>query len=117
MKKLMLALVAGCLTAAVGAYAASGSPADSDKAGRMGPGTSAGQHGATDPSPGKSGAKGATSSTGAASSTTGAGAGGSAATTGSGASTTSGAGGASATTGGGMDDTKSGRRARRASKG
>ena len=115
MNKLMMAVVAGCMSAAMaGAYAASGSPADTDKAGRMGPGTAAGEQGAVQPTPGKAG-KGASSST-----ATGAGAGSGAASsssTGAGASATSGAGGASATTGGGMDDTKSGRRARRASKG
>ena len=56
MNKLMLALVAGCMSAAVaGAYAASGSPADTDKAGRAGPGTAAGEMGAANPSPGKAG--------------------------------------------------------------
>src|SRR5688572_21874259 len=56
MKKLMLALVAGCMSAALGAaYAATGSPADADKAGRQGPGTAAGEAGATVPSPGKAG--------------------------------------------------------------
>ena len=56
MKKVILALVAGCMSAALaGAYAATGSPADSDKAGRQGPGTAAGEAGASVPSPGKAG--------------------------------------------------------------
>lgn len=56
MRKLMLALVAGCMSAAMaGAYAAQGSPADTDKAGRAGPGTAAGEMGAADPTPGKAG--------------------------------------------------------------
>ena len=111
MKKLMIALVAGCMSAAVaGAYAAQGSPADSDKAGRMGPGTAAGQAGATDPNapskaaPMKSGATaGSASATTGASSTAGAG----------GAAATSGAGGSTATAGGGMEEPK-GKRSRRA---
>ncbi|HYC46053.1 MAG TPA: hypothetical protein VED01_11295 [Burkholderiales bacterium] len=114
MKKLMIALVAGCMSAAVaGAYAAQGNPADSDKAGRMAPGTAAAQQGATDPNaPSKAGATkgaGATSGSSAGGASTAAGAGG--------ASATTGAGGAAATTGGGMDDTKKGRRAARAAKG
>ncbi len=123
MNKFMLTLVAGCMSAAVAsAYAASGSPADTDKAGRAGPGTAAGEMGAAKPAPsGTTGGTGMRRGSPGASSTTGAGAGagGSAASsTGSGASATTGAGGASATTGSGMDDTsKSGRRARRASKG
>ena len=98
MKKLTLALIAGCMYVAVGAYAASGSPADSDKAGRMGPGTAAGQQGATDPSPpskapGTTGASSSTrSGTGATSSTTGA--------------------GSSSTTGGGMGGERAPRAAR-----
>lgn len=101
MKKLTLALMAGCMSVAVGAYAASGSPADSDKAGRMGPGTAAGQQGATDPSPpskapGTTGASASTrSGTGATSSTTGTG----------GSST-------STTTGGGMGGERAPRAAR-----
>lgn len=84
MKKLTLALIAGCMSVAVGAYAASGSPADSDKAGRMGPGTAAGQQGATDPSPPSkaSGTTGASSSSSSGTGTTGAGS--SSSTTGSG---------------------------------
>ena len=103
MSKLMLTLVAGCMSAALAsAYAASGAPDASDKAGRMGPGTAAGQSGAVDPSP-KGGATGAQ---GAARSATGAGA------------TTSPGGAGAATSPGGMDDTK-GRapRAPRAEKG
>lgn len=84
MKKLTLALIAGCMSVAVGAYAASGSPADSDKAGRMGPGTAAGQQGATDPSPPSKapGTTGASSSSSSGTGTTGAGS--SSSTTGSG---------------------------------
>jgi len=117
MRKLMLALVAASMSAAIsGAYAAQGSPADSDKAGRMPPGTSASQMGATDPTPGKAGAS------------TKGGAMGAGATAGS-ASSSAGAGGASASTGGGSsaaagtgDDMgkakgKRSRRAARASKG
>lgn len=56
MNKLVMALVGGCMSVAVaGAYAATGSPADTDKAGRAGPGTAAGQMGAADPTPGKAG--------------------------------------------------------------
>jgi hypothetical protein len=114
MRKLMLALVAGCMSAAAaGAYAAAGSPADSDKAGRMPPGTSAGQMGATDPTPGKAGAsKGGAMSKGEASPA------GSSAAAGGASATTSGS-GSSATAGTG-DDTgkaKRSRRAARASKG
>ncbi|MEN3353736.1 MAG: hypothetical protein V7640_1894 [Betaproteobacteria bacterium] len=76
MSKLTLALVAACLSATIaGAQAAQGSPADTDKAGRADPGTSAGQLGASDPKAGagssasgsRSGAarSGATSSSGA----------------------------------------------------
>ena len=104
MRKLMIALVAGCMSAAVaGAYAAQGSPTDSDKAGRMGPGTAAGQSGATDPSaPSKAPPmrSGATTGSGSA-----AGAGG--------ASATSDAGGSSAAAGGGTGE-KKGKRSRRA---
>lgn len=103
MKKLMIALVAASMCAAGAAYAAQGNPADSDKAGRMGPGTAAGQQGATDPTP-----KGGMSSSpkGASSSSAG------------GASAKSGTGGSSATTGG-MDEPKGkrGRRAARAERG
>ena len=114
MKKLMIALVAGCMSAAVaGAYAAQGSPADSDKAGRMGPGTAAGQAGATDPNapskaPMKSGA-----TAGSASATTGTGASSTAGAGAGGAAATSGAGGSSATAAGGMEEPK-GKRGRRA---
>lgn len=56
MKKLTLALMAGCMSLAVSStYAATGSPADTDAAGRYGPGTAAGQMGAADPTPGKAG--------------------------------------------------------------
>lgn len=106
MKKLMIALIAGSISAATaGAFAASGSPADSDKAGRMGPGTAAGQMGAADPSPGKAGAGGSGSMRGGSS--------------GMGASSSSGMGGSSATSGsGGSGSEGTGRRrARRASKG
>ena len=109
MKKLMLALVAGCMSAAMaGAYAAAGSPADTDKAGRAGPGTAAGEQGAAKPTPGaadkgmKAGAA-AGAGTGAAGS----------------ASTTTTTTGSTATTGT-MDDTgkaKGRRRAARAEKG
>jgi hypothetical protein len=119
MRKLLLALVAGSMSVAMaGAYAATGSPADSDKAGRMAPGTSAGQLGATDPSPGKAGAsKGGTAGT-----ATGAGASTSAGTSGAsagagGASATTSSGGSSASAGGGMsDDTGKGKRTRRAAR-
>jgi len=102
MKKLMLTLVAGCMSAAMaGAYAAQGSPADTDKAGRAGPGTAAGEMGAAKPTPGTAdkGMKG-----------------------GAAASSSTGAAGASATTtspapAGSMDDTSKGRRAARAEKG
>lgn len=107
MKKLMLTVIAGCMSAALAsAYAATGSPADSDKAGRQGPGTAAGQQGATDPNaPSKAGTKGGAAATapGAAASSTGAGA----------SATTSP--GAAAGSAGGMDDTK-GRRTRRAAR-
>ena len=111
MNKLMLALVAGSMSLAVaGAYAATGSPADTDKAGRAGPGTAAGEMGAAKPGPTAPGsAAGSGMSKGGASSS---------ATTGpgtSGASATSGSSGASATSGTG--EPKAGRRARRASKG
>ena len=112
MRKLMLALVAGCMSVAMaGAYAAAGSPADSDKAGRQGPGTAAGQQGATDPSAPKGGAASKSGAT-AGSSTAGS----AGATTGTGASSTAGAGGSSAAAGGGMDDAKSSRRSRRAAR-
>jgi hypothetical protein len=107
MRKLMLALVAGCMSAAIAtAYAASGSPADTDKAGRAGPGTTAGEQGAAKPG-GTAGTAGM-----AGSSTTGAASGASAAGTAGGTS-----GGAGMSTG--TDDTKSqrGRRAARAPKG
>ena len=73
MKKLTLALIAGCMSVAVGAHAASGSPADSDKAGRMGPGTAAGEMGAVDPDPPSKapGTTGARSSTGTGATGTG----------------------------------------------
>jgi len=103
---LMLALVAGCMSAAVaGAYAAQGSPADTDKAGRMGPGTAAGEMGAAQPTPGKAG-PGSTKG-GAASSSS---------TTGTGASATTSSGGAAASSSTGTDEPRKGRRAR-ASKG
>jgi hypothetical protein len=118
MSKLMMALVGGCLSIAVaGAHAATGSPADSDKAGRMGPGTAAGQAGATDPTPGKAGTgttgSAARSGTGASSTGT--------ATTGAGTSTTTGAsagtsGASSAVTTDGPRTTRT-RRAARASRG
>ena len=114
MRKLTLGFMAVCLSAAVAsAYAAQGSPADTDKAGRAGPGTAAGQMGAADPTPGKAGPGSTGSATG-----TGARTGASSGTgTGSGAGMSSG--GTGATTGGGMDDTKGSRtrRAARASKG
>src|SRR5688572_8067899 len=100
MRKLMLAVAAGCMSLAVSsAYAASGSPVDTDKAGRAGPGTAMGELGAAKPTPSAPGAtKGGAAST----------------TTGSTSATTTGAGSsATATTGGAMDDTK-GRRTRRA---
>lgn len=119
MKKLTMALLAGCMTVAVaGAYAATGSPADSDKAGRQGPGTAAGAAGAVDPTPGKAGPSSAPSTKSGSSMSSGTSTGGSsAASTGTGASSTAGSSGASATTGGSTDDTKGSRRARRASKG
>jgi hypothetical protein len=110
MSKLMMALIGGCLSVAVaGAHAATGSPADSDKAGRMGSGTAAGQAGATDPSPGKAGAgtTGSAARTGTGASSTGT------ATTGAGSSTT-GASAAGTTDGSGTTRT---RRAARASRG
>ena len=56
MKKLMLALVAGCMSVAVYAAQQTGSPADSDKAGRVGQGnTTPGEMGASQPTPGKAG--------------------------------------------------------------
>jgi hypothetical protein len=112
MNKLMLAVVAGCMSAAVaGAYAAQGSPADTDKAGRAGPGTAAGEMGAAKPTPGSAGA-GAGASKGSA--TTGSSAG--AASSGTGATATTGTGGAAASSGSGTDQPRTGRRAR-ASKG
>ncbi|HZN24461.1 MAG TPA: hypothetical protein VFB75_09545 [Burkholderiales bacterium] len=117
MRKLTLALIAGCMSAAMaGAYAASGSPADSDKAGRQGPGTAAGEQGAVNPSGadkggamGKRGtASGAAAGTGATSSGTGAG------TSGTGASATTTT-GSSATASTGTDEPK-GRRSRRAAR-
>ena len=109
MRKLMLALIAGCMSAAVaGAYAASGSPADSDKAGRQGSGTAAGEQGAVNPSGqdkgGAMGKRGASSSSAAGTGAT---------TTGTGASGSS----ASATTGSDEPKAKRSRRAARASKG
>ena len=127
MKKLMLALVAGCMSAAVaGAYAAQGSPADTDKAGRAGPGTAAGQMGAADPSPGKAGgsdmSKGSMSKGGSGSMSKGGSSAGM--STGAGAGSTAGAtsgGSSAAASSGGMSDegksTKRSRRAARASKG
>ena len=118
MRKLTLALIAGCMSAAMaGAYAASGSPADSDKAGRQGPGTAAGEQGAVNPSGadkggamGKRGtASGAAAGTGATSSGTGAGA------SGTGASATTTTAGSSATAGTGTDEPKA-RRSRRAAR-
>jgi uncharacterized protein YraI len=116
MRKLMLAVIAGCMSAAVaGAYAAQGSPADTDKAGRAGPGTSAGEMGAAKPgttTPGSTSgsgmgtSKGGSSTTGAASSTTGGS---------SSAGSTSGSSGAAAGSSTGTDDTK-GRRSRRAAR-
>jgi len=109
MIKLRLALVAGCMSAAVaGAYAAqqTGSPADTDKAGRMAPGTTGGEMGAVQPTPGKAGPStlpGSKKGSAASSS----------ATTGAGATSSS---GAAASSSGGMDEPKKGRRAR-ASKG
>lgn len=106
MNKITLALIAGCLSAAVaGAHAASGSPADSDKAGRMGPGTAAGQQGATDPSPPTK----AGGTTGSRAAGTGA------AGTGTGATGTGGAAATDMGTGSGTTGTT--RRAPRASKG
>ena len=108
MNKLMLALVAGSMSLAVaGAYAATGSPADTDKAGRAGPGTAAGEMGAAKPGPATPGGSAASKGGASSSASTGAG----------GASATSGSGGAAATSGGSMDEPKGGRRARRASKG
>lgn len=115
MRKLMLALVAGCMSAAVaGAYAAAGSPADTDKAGRAGPGTAAGEMGAAKPTPTTPGAgggmsKGGSMSKGEASPAgAGASAGGASATAGS---------SATATGGDDMGKAKGKRRAARASKG
>jgi hypothetical protein len=128
----MLALVAGSMSVAVaGAYAAAGSPADTDKAGRMGPGTAAGQMGAADPTPGKAGASGgagmsksgsagAGTSTGAGTSAGAGSAGAASSSTGSNATTGSTTSGSSATAGSGMGDdgkAKRSRRAARASKG
>ena len=109
MNKLMLTVIAGCMSAALGsAYAATGSPADSDKAGRQGPGTAAGQAGATDASAPSKAAPGAKK--GAASAAAPAPAGARATATPSGAAASSTA---------PMDDTKKGRtrRAARAEKG
>ena len=120
MRKVMLALVAGCMSAAVaGAYAAQGSPAETDKAGRAGPGTSAGEMGAAKPTPSTPGAgAGAASKSGAgtgAAAGTGAGtSGGASSSTGAGSSAASTTGGGSATVGSGMDDTDKSRRSRRA---
>ena len=103
MKKLMIALVAGCMSVAfAGAYAATGSPADSDKAGRMGPGSAAGEAGASDPNaPSK--AKPMKGGAASSAATTGAG----------GASASTSAGGSSAAAGGAMEE-KKGTRSRRA---
>ena len=109
MRKLMLALIAGCMSAAVAsAYAASGSPADTDKAGRASPGTAAGEQGAAKPDVGSAGTGMKRGATGAASSTT-------SGTTG-GSATTSGTGGSSASAGMGDDTAKSTRRSRRAAR-
>src|SRR5215211_7663505 len=99
MRKLTLALVAGCMSVAMAsAYAATGSPADTDKAGRAGPGTSAGEMGAAKPTPTTPGSGGGMS--GGSMSKGGSAAGGASSSAGtSGAS--AGAGGASATTGSG----------------
>lgn len=105
MKKLTLALFAGCMSVAVGAYAASGAPDDTDRAGRMGPGTAAGQMGAVDPTPDR-----AAGTTGTRSST------GTRAGTATGATGATGTGGSSATTGG-MGGRTGGERAPRAARG
>src|SRR5687767_13013072 len=109
MRKLMMALVAGCMSAAVaGAYAAQGSPADTDKAGRAGPGTAAGEMGSAKPTPttpGSSGAgmsKGGSAAAGAGTSAGAGTAGASSSTTGSSATTGSSTTGSSATAGSGM---------------
>ena len=105
MKKLMLALVAGCMSVAVYAAEQRGSPADTDKAGRMGQGaTTAGEMGAVQPTPGKAGPSTLPAKGGAASSSA------------TGASASTGSGGAAASASTPTDEPKKGRRAR-ASKG
>ena len=106
MRKLTLALVAGCMSAAVaaGAYAATGSPADTDKAGRAGPGTAAGQMGAADPSPGKAGPAGVSKGGTAAAGTSAGTAGAASSSSGTGASASSTPSGSSATAGSMGDD-------------
>lgn len=119
MSKLRMALIGGCLSLAVaGAHAATGSPADSDKAGRMGPGTAAGQAGASDPTPGKAGATtGTAARSGTGASSTGA------TGTGTSTSTTTGASAGTSSTGASATVTTDGprttrtRRAARASRG
>ena len=117
MRTLTLGLLAVCMFVALGAHAAQGSPADTDKAGRAGPGTAAGQQGASDPSKtagsstGSGSAAQSGSNSGGTSASTGAGSTGGASTAGA----SSGSTGASATTGASTDDTK-GRRSRRAAR-
>ena len=120
MRKLMIALVAGVMSAAVaGAYAAQGSPADTDKAGRAGPGTAAGQMGASDPTPGKAGGTtgGMNRSGAGASSSTGAGAGGGSMGAGASSSTTTSGSSATSDTGGDTGKARRSRRGARASRG
>ena len=130
MKKLMMAVAAGCMSVAVaGAYAAQGSPADTDKAGRAGPGTAAGEMGAAKPTPttpgstgagtSKSGTTGAGTSAGTSTGAggamgAGAGAGAAGSSTGSSGMSSSTTGSSSATAGSGMGDDGKGKRSRRA---
>jgi hypothetical protein len=120
MRKLTLALVAVCVSAAVaGAHAAQGSPADTDKAGRAGPGTAAGQMGAADPT--KAGTDSSTSGTRSRAGTSGAtsstGATGSAGTSSSSTGTSSPSSGASAASSTDEPKVRRTRRGGRASKG
>ena len=111
----MLAIAAGCMAASMaGAYAATGSPADTDKAGRMGPGTSGGQMGATDPTPGKAGGTSKGGSAGAMGAGSGGSTGASSGAGGSSAASTGGGSGAAASSGTGDNTGKSSRRSRRA---
>lgn len=105
MNKITVGLVAGCLSAFVGvAYAASGSPASSDAAGRQPYGTAASQSGATEATPRAAPGGGGL---------------GSSSSTGSSASATAGTGGNTGTgmSGSNMDGANKGTRARRASRG